>query len=153
MGQGSASSLVFLIVTLTIAAGVGGMVMRYSQDISGSIQNRGADLSRNIETDFSIVSDPDYIYQEINGENKLVVYVKNTGSNTIENDLRVIDVYIDGTYLSSENIEVLSVADSDIWKPSSVLKIVIDYSLPDGDHEVRVGVFNNSDSLKFRKGG
>jgi len=154
MAQDSASSIIFLIVTLTIAAAVGGMVMRYSQEISGSVQGRGSDLSRQIETDFNIVNDPNYMYQEIDGENRLVVYAKNTGSRTIEPDERVIDVFISGAFVRSGDIDNMEVLENeDAWVPSSVLKIVIDYDLDPGDYELKLEAFNNSDSLKFRVEG
>ena len=153
MAQDSASNMVFLIVSLTVAAAVGGVIIQYSQEISDSIQERGSDLSRQIETDVKIVNDPEYMYENINGENRLVIYAKNTGSGTLENNLRLVDIFIDGTYVQNENIESFSVLDQSDWVTSSVAKISLDYNLSDGDHEVKIEVFNSDDSLRFRIGG
>ncbi len=152
MAQDSASNLVFLIVSLTIAATIGGVIIQYSQEISNSIQERGNDLSKQIETDIEIVNDPDYMYEYINGGDKLVIYVKNTGSVTLENNLRIVDVFVDGVYINNDVIESFNVMNNDSWAPSTVAKIVADYSLSDGDHEVKVEVFNSDDTLKFRIG-
>ena len=93
------------------------------------------------------------MYDEINGENRLVIYAKNTGSITLENSLRVVDVFIDGAYLNNENIKNFEVMNRTAWTPSTVAKLTADYSLEPGDHEVKIEVFNSDDSLKFRLGG
>ena len=153
MAQDSASNMVFLIVSLTVAAAVGGVIIQYSQEISDSIKERGSDLSRQIETDVTIVNDPDYMYEQINGENRLVIYAKNTGSVSLENKLRVVDVFVDGAYLNNENIKSFEVMNNNTWAPSTVAKLTADYSLNEGDHEVKIEIFNSDDSLKFRLGG
>lgn len=155
MADASISQLIVLVVSLSIAVTVGGMVMQTAGMVSGSIERKGSDISRQIATDIKIISDPDHMMENINGDNELVLYVKNIGSTTLENSHKVIDVFIDGKYLYKENIDNLKIMDDGkSWSPSRVLKIITNYSrrsLDTGsDHKAKVVVYNNEDTLKFR---
>ncbi len=153
MAGDSATKLVFLIVSLTVAAAVGGVIIQYSQEISNSIKERGSSVSKQIEADVTIVNDPNYMYENINGENYLVLYVKNTGSNTLENSLKITDVFIDGNYVKDENIQSFQTLEYNSWAPSTVAKVTADYSLDSGDHQAKIEIFNSEDTLKFKIGG
>lgn len=155
MADASISQLIVLVVSLSIAATVGGMVMQSAGMISGSIEDQSRTVSRQIETDIEIINDPQYMFENVNGgDNNLVLYVKNTGSEKIENSYSIIDVFVDGIYLSEENIKRRNIiGDTTRWRPSRVLKIVTDYtkeSLDGVDHRVKLMVYNNEDTLKFR---
>lgn len=154
MADASISQLIVLVVSLSIAATVGGMVMQSAGMISGSIEDQSQTVSRQIETDIEIINDPQYMFENVNGgDNNLVLYVKNTGSEKIENSYSIIDVFVDGTYLSEGNIEKRNIIGDVRWYPSRVLKIVTNYTkenLKSGDHRVKLIVYNNEDTLKFR---
>lgn len=154
MADASISQLIVLVVSLSIAATVGGMVMQSAGMISGSIEDQSHTVSRQIETDIKIINDPQYMFENVHdgGDNKLVLYVKNTGSRTLENSFSVIDVFVDGTYLSGEKLDKRIMGDTR-WYPSRVLKIVTNYTKDEpgpGDHRVKLMVYNNEDELKFR---
>ncbi len=156
MADASISQLIVLVVSLSIAVTVGGMVMQSAGMISGSIEKQGSAVSRQIETDIEIINDPEYMTENIDSDNVLVLYVKNIGSRSIPKDKSIIDIFVDGRYLSGENIENLIVVNGDSWAPSRVLKIITNYpesyleNLHGTDHSVKVMVYNNEDTLKFR---
>lgn len=152
MANQSMSQLISLIVSLTVAVAVGGVILENADILSGSIRRKGSNLSKQIETDIEIVNDPQYVTKNIGEENIVVLYVKNTGTEALDNSKKIIDVFIDGEYLSEENIESLQI-ESEKWYPSEILTITTDYSenyLGSDDHEARVIIYNKKDSLKFR---
>ncbi len=152
MADNSVSQLITLIVSLSIAVMIGGVVLQSVDSISGSIEEKGSDLSRQINTDIEIINDPKYVTENTGTDNVVVIYVKNTGSTTLENEKKILDVFIDGEYLSIENITSLEVKGDGEWTPSGTMKIETTYSesyLGPGDHKVRVVIYNNKDSLNF----
>lgn len=152
MANESISQLIALIVSLTVAVAIGGVIMENADVLSGSIQRKGSNLSQQIETDIKIINDPQYVTENIGGENVVILYVKNTGTETLDNRKDLIDILIDGEYLGRENITSLQTGDEK-WDPSDVLTIVTDYTesyLGPGDHEVKIVIYNKKDSLKFR---
>lgn len=149
MASDSVSNMVFLVVSLVVAASVGGIVIQYSQRVSSSIEREGSDLSDQIQTDISIVNDPEYMTEEVSGENNLVLYVKNVGSRTLEENMNVVDIFVDGDYIPSENVRSFEVLEKNIWRPSSVAKILTNYTLNSGDHKATVRISSKEDSIEF----
>lgn len=155
MANESISGMVLLIVSLTVAAILGGVVLQYAQEISGSIKRRGNDLSMQIETDITIINDPQHVIENIDGKDAVVLYVKNTGSSTLDDTPKLVDVFIDGEFLGEDNIS-MEVIDENYWGPHAVLKIETTYTreyLGFGDHSAKVITFNTEDELKFRLEG
>lgn len=162
MAEASISQLIVLVVSLSIAVTVGGVVLQSAGKISGSIKEKGSVVSKQLETDIKIINDPDHMAWEnnVNKEN-LIVYVKNIGSRNLPASLKIIDLFIDGNYVGSENIahpDNLTVLNGgQEWGRSKVLEIETSYdnndiySLTGGrDHKLKVVVYNNEDTLKFR---
>lgn len=149
MGNDSTSSIVFLLVSLVIAATIGGMVIQYSQQISYSIKEKGSNLSKELKTGISIINDPEYMQKNVDGENVIVLFVKNTGSVPLDNSADVVDIFVDGKYMRKENIQNFPVVNDSEWVSSSVAKIVTDYTPDSGDHKVKIEVNDTKDSLEF----
>lgn len=162
MADASISRLVLLIISLTIATIIGGVVLQYSERISGSIKERGDGLSKQFETDISIINDPQYMTENENitgpggngVDNYIVLYVKNTGSSTLENKRNLVNVFLDGEMLREDNIESMRVINESYWRPHAVVRILTDYTATElgenQDHKAKVITFNTEDSLKFR---
>ncbi len=153
MAETSITNLIVLIVSLGIAVGIGGVVLQSADMISNSIRDKGYRLSTQLDADISIINDPEYMIENVNGENVVVLYVKNIGSITLENEKKYVDVFLDGEYVAEENIWSMEVIGENRWVPHSVLRIVTSYSqdyLGAGDHKAKVVTFNTEDSIKFR---
>lgn len=159
MAEASISQLIVLVVSLSIAVTVGGVVLQSAGMISGSIEEKGSVVSRQLETDIKIINDPEHIAWA-NNQNKdnLIIYVKNIGSRSLPASMKIIDLFIDGNYIDSENVSLRVLNEGPKkWERSKVLEMETTYdnkeiyNLTNGrDHKLKVTVYNNEDTLKFR---
>lgn len=146
MADVSVPSLILFVASIVIAAGVAGVLIDTVSGISGALDDRGADLAKEVRTDVEVISDGGSDLYDAESTN-LTVYVKNTGSRTIPADPAVFDVIIDGQYQSSVSMLVV---DGDAWRPSNVVQLSIDVSLSSGDHRVLLAVDGDEEVFTFR---
>jgi flagellar protein FlaG len=149
MASASVSELIIFIAAVSIAAGVSGVMVTTVGGISDSFDEQGASVASEIDTDIEIISDPgsDAVYNDTDGEIRLLV--KNTGRRVIATETSSIEVLVDGRYIapSSYNVTVL---DGDTWDDGSVARVLVNDSLPTGDHRVTVVVGAERETLRFR---
>lgn len=140
--------MIIFIASMIIAAGVAGTFTNEIGQISGAIDDRSLDVSEKLKTDIEIISDPGAEVWN-SSDQKITVYVKNTGSMTLTAEAAQIDVFVDGVYQTGLDISVL---DGSKWQVGNVVEITFDYgSLDDGDHRLQVVVNGDKDTLTFRK--
>ncbi|MFC7079996.1 CARDB domain-containing protein [Halorussus caseinilyticus] len=108
MASVSSSHLILFIASLIIAASVAGTFTQGVQRLSSALGDRSIDVSGDIRTDISIISDPGSgaVYNE--SENNVTVLVKNTGSRSLPAESDRIDVLIDGQYQATATVTVLT---------------------------------------------
>ncbi|WP_276301446.1 flagellar protein G [Halorussus lipolyticus] len=149
MASVSSSHLILFIASLIVAASVAGTFTQGVQRLSSALGDRSVDVSGDIRTDISIISDAgsSAIYQESGGDGMITVLVKNTGSRTLDAESDQIEVLVDGKYQPDVTV---SVVDGSAWAGGNVAKVEIPQSLGSGDHRVKIIVNGDSDVLRFR---
>ena len=122
MASVSASHLIIFVASLVIAAGVVGTLTTGVERVSSSIDDGSLDVSQQIKTDISIISDPGATYTE--GDD-LTVHVRNTGSQSVPIEESAVDIVFNGQFLGPDDftIEDANDADETVWRPGEVIKI------------------------------
>lgn len=149
MASASVSELIMFIAAVSVAAAVSGVLVTTVGGISGSLDERGADVAADIATDVEVISDPGSgaVYDDGDGEVRLLV--KNTGRRTIETEGSAVEVLVDGRYVPPTDYNV-TVVDGGGWHDGDVARIVVNESLDGGDHRVTVIVESERETLRFR---
>lgn len=149
MASASVSELIMFIAAVSVAAAVSGALVTTVGGISGSLDERGADVAVDIETDVEVISDPGSgaVYNDTSGEVRLLV--KNTGERTLDTDGSAVELLLDGRYVSPTDYTV-TVVDGGRWHEGEVVRIVVNESLDAGDHRATVVVGSERETLRFR---
>jgi len=150
MASTSVSTLIIFIAAVSIAAGVSGAMITTVGGIADSLDEQGADVAADIDTEIEIISDPgsDAVYDSANGTVR--VLVKNTGERTIPTEDTGVELLVDGRYVPRSDYTV-TVLDGDRWRDGNVVRITADESLASGDHRVTVIVDGERETLRFRR--
>ena len=145
MARNSVVHLVLFIAVVSVSAIAVGLLVTqaglYSQALEGESEREQATL----ETDLSIINDPEAGTTYDADTETVTLYVKNVGSRTLEpGDL---DVLLDGEYVTASS----AVVDGDEWRPGSVLEVTIDLEEPleRGTHRAMVTAHGVSATLEF----
>jgi flagellar protein FlaG len=142
----SSSHLILFIASLIVAASVAGTFTQGVQRLSSALGERSIDVSGDIRTDVSIISDPGS--GAVANDDEITVLVKNTGSRSLEAEGGQIEVLVDGKYQTDVSV---SVVDGSAWNVGNVAKMTITVpSLSSGDHRVKIIVNGDDDVLRFR---
>lgn len=149
MASVSSSTLIIFIASILVAASVAGTMTNGVQRLSGALGDRSVDVSKQIETDVEIISDPaspEAVYDDTN--NVLTLLVKNTGSESLAAEPRTLDVIVDGQYATELTVEVV---DGGSWGPGNVVRVTAaSVSLSPGDHRIVVIVNGDREVLEVR---
>ena len=150
MASVSTSHLILFIASLLIAASVAGTFTQGVQRLSSALGERSVDISGDVRTDISIISDPGS-GAVIDGErDTITVLVKNTGSRDLEAAPDQVDVLVNGQYQANVQVEVV---DGTAWSVGNVARLTIEYDGtldPNQDHRVAVQVNEDQEILRFR---
>lgn len=150
MASVSSSTLILFIASLLVAASVAGTMTTGVERIGAALGDRSADVSSEIRTDVTIISDagsPTAIYNDT-GTGNLTLLVKNTGSQPLANASSNFEIIVDGEYQTSVSTTVL---DDSSWRPGTVVEVTVsDISLSTGDHRVLLIVNGDRETFEFR---
>jgi len=142
----SSSHLILFIASLIVAASVAGTFTQGVQRLSSAVGERSIDVSGDIRTDVSIISDPGS--GAIANGDEITVLIKNTGSRSLEAESNRIEVLVDGKYQTDVSV---SVVDGPTWETGNVAEVTVTVSsLSSGDHRVKVIVNGDDEVLRFR---
>ncbi len=137
------------IAALTVAAGVATTLTANVMDISNAVSERGGGVADKIETEVEVINDPgspSSVYD--NSTDTVTVLVKNTGERTLDASPTGIDVLVDGSYVTIDNVTVVSGGTE--WRSSEVVRVNVTRSLSPGSHRVVVYVDEDEEVLRFR---
>ncbi len=147
MASVSVSHIIIFIASIVVAATVAGVLTTEVGRLSSAIDQRGVDLSHEIESDFEVISDAGSDGCCYDGKN-ITLLVKNTGSRDLPSDTDQIDVLVDATYDSHVNVTVLEETE---WEPDSVARLnVTESGLEAGDHRVKIAIKGDEEVFEFR---
>lgn len=149
MASTSVSTLVIFIAAVSIAAAVSGVMVTTVGDIANSVDERGGDVAADLDTDIEIISDSssDAVYDDTRDE--VTVLVKNTGRRTLAAQSSVLEVLVDGRYVSPSSYNA-SVLGGDTWRTGDVARVVVNESLAPDDHRVTVVVGSERETFRFQ---
>ncbi|MFT4882424.1 MAG: flagellar protein FlaG [Salinirussus sp.] len=149
MASTSVSTLVIFIAAVSIAAAVSGVMVTTVGDIANSVDERGGDVAADLDTDIEVISDAssDAVYDDT--QETVTVLVKNTGRRTLAARASVLEVLVDGRYISPSSYNA-SVLGGDAWRTGAVARVVVNESVAAGDHRVTVIVGSERETLRFR---
>ena len=146
MARTSITHLVlFLAVVSAAAIGVGVLVTEaglYAQAIDDESDREQAAL----ETDLTIINDPEAGSTYDADSETITLYVKNVGGRTLEPD--ALDLLVDGEYVSDGATE-RTVVDDDRWREGAVLEVTVDRSLETGSHRIVATLDGARSTLEF----
>jgi flagellar protein FlaG len=147
MASVSVSHLILFIASMMIAASVAGVFTSSIGQLSGAISEQGLDVSSDVRSDIEIISDSgsDAIYDDASGN--ITLYVKNTGSEDLAVDPGVLEIFVDGQFVS--NFGISRADGSGSWSPGSVVELEIDPPQESLSGDVRVQVTVNGDEEVF----
>ncbi len=147
MASMATSEMIFFIATLVLSVSVVGVLGGQTAHLSLGMQDSGQGTSTQIQTDFQIINDPSSIpYQ-----NGYVFYIKNTGEAGIYFTNTTVNVLINGTLLSGNEVTMISPGNSGEIMPSQVGEIVVNIPISSGYNEITVSVSSGvSQNLEFQ---
>lgn len=147
MASVSASHLILFIASMMVAASVAGVFTDSIGQLSGALSEQGLDVSSDVRTDVEVISDSgsDAIYDS----GTITLYVKNTGTERLAADPGVLDILVDGQFVT--DYTVTRADGSGAWQPGTVVRIDIQQSLALGeDHRVQLTVNGDEEVFEFR---
>lgn len=149
MASVSTTHLILFIASLLIAASVAGTFTQGVERLSSALGDRSVDVSSDVRTDVEIISDPGTGAVYNDSEATLTLLVKNTGSRDLDASSDRIEVLVNGRYKANVS---MTVVDGSAWRVGNVaqVEIELDSSLPDGDHQVKIIVSGDEETLEFR---
>ncbi len=154
MASVSTSHLIIFVASLVVAAGVVGTLTTGVDRVSSAVQDGSLDVSQQVRTDVTIISDPGSNIVVENGDEEVdvTIHVRNTGSQTIPARESAIDMFLNGQFQGEEDftIEVQGTTDNaDVWRPDEVVEITITAEEADLDTDNRIFLTVNGDQEEF----
>ena len=148
MASVSASHLILFIASMMVAASVAGVFTDSIGQLSGAVSEQGFDVSSDVRTDVEVISDggSDAIYNDTSGT--ITLYVKNTGTERLAADPGVLDILVDGQFVT--DYTVTRADGSGPWRPGTVVRLDIQQTLDPGDHRVQITVNGDEEVFEFR---
>jgi flagellar protein FlaG len=124
--------VIFFIASVIIAGAVSGVFFAVTTNVSNSFLDRGERVQEQLDTEFKIINDPDYI--PTSGSDYLF-YLKNIGGKEIATTNDTFHLFIDGDLVTKANYNF---SDRSI-QADDVTTIYIDNSeISTGDQTLRV---------------
>jgi flagellar protein FlaG len=144
MGFSLTGTHVIFFIAAVIAAGmVSGVFIAITLNVSTSLSNVGNRVKEQLDTDFSIISDPNAIPSQ---GNYYLFYMKNIGGKTLATTNQTFQVFLDGEIIPSSHYYF---NDSSL-AVQGVTTLFVNTTIPGGDHTLRlVGPQATEDEFMF----
>jgi len=147
MASVSASHLIIFVASLVIAAGVVGTLTTGVERVSSSIDDGSLDVSQQIRMDMSVISDSG---ADFNSDDDLVIYVRNTGSQSVPIETSAFDIVLNGNFVAAFEVVDANEEEETVWRPGEVVEITIDDSNVDsGDNRLFLTVNSDEELFEF----
>jgi len=135
--------IIFFIAAIIVAGMVSGIFIAVTINITGSLSDRGDRVTEQLDTEFTIISDPESIPTQ---GLYYVFYMKNIGAKTLDTTNQTFQVFVDGALVAPVNYYFgnTSIVVSD------VTELFVKTTLVSGEHTIRVvGPLGIDDKLIF----
>ena len=125
--------VIFFIAAVIVAGAVSGVFIAITMDLSSSLSERGDRLEEQLDTDFAIVNDPNFIPSS---GGYYTFYLKNIGKKKLATSNETFQIFIDGEIVAignyyfqyssipSSNVTELYIDTSEISAGDRTLRIV-----------------------------
>ena len=125
--------VIFFIASIIVAGAVSGVFMAATNNINTSLSERGDRIQEQLDTEFTIINDPENI-PNVSGYYRF--YLKNVGRKMLETTNQTFQLFVDGDMISiakynfsdestaSEDVTTIYVANSEIVSGDHTLRIV-----------------------------
>jgi len=123
--------VIFFIASIIVAGMVSGIFIAVTLNITGSLSEKGGRVQEQLDTEFSIINDPEHIKKQ--GDSYLF-YIKNVGGKKLDTTNQTFQVFLDGEIISVTNY---SFADNSL-PVSGVTTLYVKTTLETGDYTLRV---------------
>ena len=124
--------VIFFIAAVIVAGAVSGIFIAITMNVSTSLSDRGDRLQEQLDTDFEIINDPEFI--PTSGSD-YIFYLKNIGGKKLYTTNETFQIFVDGEIIIIANYNF---SDESI-QPSEYTRIYVDQSaISAGDHTLRV---------------
>jgi len=123
MASVSTSHLIIFVASLVVAAGVVGTLTTGVDRVSSAVQDGSLDVSQQVRTDVTIISDPGSNIVVENGDEEVdvTIHVRNTGSQTIPARESAIDMFLNGQFQGEEDFTIEVQGTTEIMRMSGGL--------------------------------
>lgn len=146
MASASVSHMILFIASMLIAASVAGVLTEAVGQVSSSIDDQGLQVSEEIRTDIEVISDSSV---NVSNGTHIRLHVKNTGSEPLYAVSDEVNVFVDGRFVSGDDVSVKLLDGATRWRPGEVVRVDIVYSSTDLGGDVRIKMIVNSDEEVF----
>lgn len=123
--------LIFFIAAVIAAGMVSGILVAVTMNVSTSLSERGDRLQEQLDTDFTIINDPDVIPKT---GDYYIFYVKNIGSAKLVTTNETFQLFIDGDIIANTKYYF---GDNSL-QVSKVTEIYVNTTLTSGYHTLRI---------------
>ena len=152
MASVSVSHLIIFIASLVVAAGVAGTLTTGVERVSNAVEDGSLDVSQQVRTDIDVVSDPES--PELDANDNVTVYVRNTGSQGIFIQPDSIDMVLNGDFVPNSEFTVTDAnGDRTTARPGDVMAIEINNDngyVNTGDNRLYITVNSDEEVYEFR---
>ena len=152
MASVSVSHLIIFIASLVVAAGVAGTLTTGVERVSNAVEDGSLDVSQQVRTDIDVVSDP--ASPELDANDNVTVYVRNTGSQGIFIQPDSIDMVLNGDFVPNSEFTVTDAnGDRTTARPGDVMAIEINNDngyVNSGDNRLYITVNSDEEVYEFR---
>lgn len=132
MGFSLTGTHVIFFIAAVIAAGmVSGIFITVTMNVSTSLSNRGDRVKEQLDTDFTIINDPNTIPRQ---GNYSIFYLKNIGGKTLTTTNQTFQVFLDGEIIPSSSYYF---SNSSLVK-EGVTSLYVNMTITTGDHTLRI---------------
>ena len=151
MASVSVSHLIIFIASLVVAAGVAGTLTTGVERVSNAVEDGSLDVSQQVRTDIDVVSDP--TSPELDANDNVTVYVRNTGSQGIFIQPDSIDMVLNGDFVPNSEFTVTDAnGDRTTARPGDVMAIEINNDngyVNSGDNRLYITVNSDEEVYEF----
>jgi len=123
--------VIFFIAAVILAGMVSGVFIAITMNVTTSLQNRGDRVKDQLDTDFSVINDPDII--PMTGVYYLF-YLKNIGGAKLITTNQTFQIFIDGELISSS----LYYFENTSIPTEGVTTLYLNTTLASGDHTMHI---------------
>lgn len=96
----SGSHVIFFVASVIVASIVSGVFVAITLDVSTSLTERGDRLQTQLDTDFTLINDPENIPSS---GNYYLFYIKNIGGNKLTTTNETFQIFVDGEIIAQAN--------------------------------------------------